>query len=391
MSQSVINDFAAAKQQLMDQACALSGLTDFGAGDFDAGLDLLLNLLEDEARPSTPFARQASASYIRGFLVSRLHSQAGWAAFPETQSPKIARPLIITGIPRSGTTALHRLLSMDPQFQGLETWIARTPIPRPPRATWEEDPRYQAVKVELEAMIAVAPELRDDHMMRADGVDENLMLLPQTFCNNGIATQWDLPTYDAWYRRQDETASYRRFAANLNLIGRCEPHRRWLLKNPTDTFAIDAVLNVFPEAMVVQTHRDPVQAIPSVVNLVAAAQAMLQGHVSTQRIMAREADFWREALRRMEAAKAGRPQQFFDVEFREFIQDQLGVVRRIYAHFGLGLSEPTEQRMRHWLAANPRRPGALQRHRSEEFGMSAASLAERYADYRSDRGYGEVA
>jgi hypothetical protein len=213
------------------------------------------------------------------------------------------------------------------------------------------------------------------------------MLLPQTFCNNAIATQWDLPTYDAWYRRQDETASYARFAANLNLIGRLEPEKRWLLKNPTDTFAVGAVLEVFPDAMVVQTHRDPLEAIPSVVNLVAAAQGMLQGHASRERIMARETSFWCEAMERIEQAKARRPGGFFDVEFREFVRDQLGVVQRIYGHFGLELRPEAERAMRDWLAAHPRRPGALQRHRPEDFGMTSAALAEHYAEYRSRRAY----
>jgi hypothetical protein len=388
ISQAVIYDFVKAKPVLLERARAATGLHDFGPDDFQQGLDLMLECFDKEVVFSSDTARIASAGYIVDFLSSRLYSEQGWKTYPEALRTEIRKPLVITGIVRSGTTALHRLLSMDRQFQGIQTWISRSPMPRPARGDWPSHPLYQRAKASVDAMIAAAPELLEDHMFDADGVEENINLLPQSFCNNQIPSMWEVPAYDAWYRRQDETASYQRLADNLKLIGLYEQDKRWLLKNPTDVLAMDAVLNVFPDAMVIQTHRDPVQAIPSVVNLIGAARRIFEGPDSDPNlVMRRETGFWAAALTRMERARQRAPTQFFDVEFSDFIKDQMKTVRAIYEYFELHLTAEAEQTMRAWLDANPRRSATMQRFNAEDFGVKRSEVEAEYAFYRQQRGY----
>ena len=148
------------------------------------------------------------------------------------------------------------------------------------------------------------------------------------------------------------------------------------------------MLDVFPDVKIIHTHRDPVQAIPSITNLMVSVKRMFEGaSVNPAEILRREAGFWAEALTRTEAVKAQDPQRFFDTRFGDFVADQMGTVERIYAHFGLELDGMVADRMRAWLAANPRRPGAIQRHTAEDFGVEAGFLEDLYRGYRQAYGY----
>jgi hypothetical protein len=387
MAAEAERSFVDMRPEFFAAASAATGLTDFGADDFSTGLDLFLHCLDDCATLSAE-GRAMTIEQIKMFLVSRLHSEQGWKERPECLMRPIAAPLIITGIVRSGTTALHKLFSMDPQFQGLEHWLTRAPQVRPPRADWADNPSYHGAAGVVDTMIERAPEMKADHMMSAEEVEESIFLLPQSFTCNMFPSQWNIPEYDAWYRQQDETASYRRFAKNLQLIGADEPDRRWLLKNPTDLLAMDAVLNVFPDAMIVQTHRDPLQAVPSVANLIAAARRLFEGvHADPAEVGRRETEFWALALSRAGRARGRTRIPVFDVEFADIVRDLPGVARAIYAHFGVVLEGAVEAAMRTWIAEHPRQSVTLQRFAPEDFGVKSASLLDVYSDYRAWRGY----
>jgi hypothetical protein len=378
--------FVASHDALKAEAVSQSGLDDFGTEDFVEGYKRLLEGLDGAglSAQGTIMAREI----IVAQFVARLQAIDGFKRFPEALTRPIRRPLVITGIARSGTTALHKLLSMDPQFQGPEHWLCAAPQPRPPRAEWPNNPNFQQAKAALDAMIAVAPEVLDDHGMAIDGVEESLNVLSTSFCSNMWPSSFVIPDYDTWYRATDDTFAYRFFAKVLQLIGANETDRTWLIKNPTDTYSMQQVLNVFPDAMIVQTHRDPLQSIPSLCNLLRGAHRAFRGDgMEPDKIYAREEEFWAVAMDRAEAVKATIPGQFIDVEFRDFVRDQMGVVRGIYDQFGFTLSLEAERAMNGWLAANPRRSTTMQRFTPEYFGGSTEQLLDRFAAYRRVRGY----
>jgi Sulfotransferase family len=379
--------FVAQRQRFLDEARAVAGLDDFGSEDYGTGLDLFLSCLDRETRLS-PQGLAMTVVQIQLLLASRLHSEAGWKRRPDALAQRLEAPLLITGIVRSGTTALHKLLSIDPQFQGLEHWLARAPQPRPPRQLWPSIPAYRQAAGIVETMIEHAPEMKTDHMISAEEVEESILLLPQLFTDNMFPSQWTVPGYDAWYLEQDKTPSYLRFARNLQLIGVDQPKQRWLLKNPSDLLAMDAVLQAFPDVMIVQTHRDPLQSIPSVANLLLALRRMFEGEsANPATIGRRETEFWARALERAAQARARTRLPVFDLEFSDFVRDQIGAVQAIYRHFGLILEPETRTAMQDWLAANPRRSTALQRFEPEDFGVTSAALRQRFGAYRQARGY----
>jgi hypothetical protein len=375
-------------EALLQRACRLTGLQDFGSDVDSQGFSLLLAALERSTALSEN-GRQEAAQEIVDTLVSRLVTEHARKTYPVYLSIAISRPVIITGIPRSGTTALHRLMSLDPQFQGIEQWLARRPKPRPPRSNWADDPDYAEAARVISAMEAATPEAMAAHGLAAGEVDESIFVLKQNFANNIFSSQWTIPAYDAWYRSCDETASYQRLADVMRIIGLHTPERRWLLKNPTDSFALEAVLNVFPDAMIVQTHRDPVEAIPSVASLLLHARRKYEGsEVCARCLILREIDFWAQAMERSAKARERVPGQVFDVEFAMFTADQLGMVRKIYRHFGLELSNTAEAAMQEWLAANPRQVSAGRLGQTaEDYGASTHEITKRYYAYRAWRGY----
>jgi len=375
--------FSGSEALLHDTAAAATGFSDFGGDDYREGLGVLLAAL-DQGPPLTPLGRELIFGMILGTLVARLFTEAGWKQRPDCLRPPIRRPLVITGIPRTGTTALHKLLSLDPQFQGLDHWLTDTPMPRPPRETWSAHPCFQQSAAGLRMLFELVPELRISHDIAVDEVDECLEVLKQDFVSNRFGSTVDVPAYDEWFWPRSERASYRRYADVLRLIGADEPDKTWLLKNPGHLAQLECLLDVFPDACVVQTHRDPAKSVPSLCSLLQALRRGFYGAANRPELQGpREMRYWAQAAQSAMAvrARAARPQQFFDVDHRRFHAEPLTVVGEIYAHFGFALAAETRSRMREWLAANPAAKHGEHRYTPEQFGLTAGVVRERFAGY----------
>jgi hypothetical protein len=368
--------------ELHTAAIRATGLEDFGAPDYRKGLEVLLKAFDTDPQLTEP-GRQFAYGSILGTLTARLLTQKGWTDHPQVLATAISKPLVITGIPRTGTTALHKLLSMDPQFQGLEHWLTETPMVRPPRETWEAHPAYRTCVANLESYFSAMPDMRKAHDIVAGEVDECLEILRQSFVSNRFGAGAYLSGYDRWFFAQSERDSYRRYADVLRLIGANEPHKRWLLKNPGHIAEMDALLQVFPDACIVQTHRDPLKAIPSLCSTLHMARRMFEGDAARAEVIGpRECSYWRKALDCTQSARKTHPVQFFDVDHRRFVADPLETVRALYAHFGLELSPVAHDRMRSWVAADPTSSHGEHRYSVDRFGITAAQIRDTFADYR---------
>jgi hypothetical protein len=373
--------FADTQSQLHEMAAQAAGFDDFGHQDYRGALDVLLESFDE--KPDRPEAGRGFCwGTLLGCLVARLHVVKGWRERPDCLQRAVPRPLIITGIPRTGTTALHKLLSMDPQFQGLEMWLTNYPQPRPPRETWPGNVSYRAMEANLAAFYEAAPQMRAMHSMVAGEVDECLEVLKHSFVSNRFGASFDLPGYDRWWLKQDERPAYRYYADVIRLIGADAPHQRWLLKNPGHVWSLGALLEVFPDACVVHTHRDPAKAIPSVCSTEEAARPLGDGPgTDPQALGRREVALWSKAMHRTMEVRKTRSGHFFDVFHHEFHADPLGVVRRIYQRFGLELSPNTEVKMLARIRADPERSHGLHDYTAEHFGLSQEGLREAFREY----------
>jgi len=370
-----------AADDLHASASRITGLAGFGPDDYTDGLAVLL---ESYARDAdlTPAGEKAARALLRGALMARLLSEAGWQAHPGYAGVAVERPVFVTGLPRTGTTALHRLLVADPAHQGLELWLAEAPQPRPPRPAWADDPVFQYIQAACARHHVEHPGFMGVHYVAADQVEECWQLLRQSMRSVSFECLAHLPGYSAWLRDQDWTGAYQRHRRNLQLIGLNDAGRRWVLKNPSHLFALDALLEVYPDALVIQTHRAPPVAIASVCSL--AAQVS-DGWSETFRgpVIGRDQlALWASGLERFTAERARHdPARFYDVGYEEFVADPFGIVEGAYGYFGLPLSGAAADAMRSLVGADAagRGPWPAHRYTLADFGLSGAEVDERFA------------
>jgi hypothetical protein len=314
-------------------------------------------------------------------LAARARTEAAWRAAPEHAQVPVERPIVVTGLPRSGTTALHRLLCADPRHQGLELWLAAAPQPRPPRAMWDGNADHRRMAKETERRNAAVPGLKGLHFMSPDSVEECWWLDRQTFRSWSFPSVAPLPSYAAWLAEQDLTPGYRHHRRILQLIGSTQPERRWVLKNPGHLFALDALLAAYPDALVVQTHRDPRATIASVSSLTARSSAGTSTTFTAERIGPACLELWATGAERFREARARHdPARFVDVAYDDLVADPVSTVARIYAAGGLANDDAARSAVEADHAASrrgDRRPD--HDYSLAEFGLTDEDVARRFA------------
>ncbi|QDQ97045.1 sulfotransferase family protein [Tomitella fengzijianii] len=360
-------------------ATAKTGLDDFGEDDYTEALGVLLDsYARDESL--TPLGSKMSRVFLRGALVARLLSEAAWKQHPGHADVAIERPIFVTGLPRTGTTALHRLLNADPGHQGLEMWLADMPQPRPPRDTWESNPVFHAIEEGFRKHHVENPEFMGVHYMSAAEVEECWQLLRQTFRSVSYECLGNLPSYSSWLAGQDWTGAYARHKRNLQLIGLNDAGKRWVLKNPSHLFALDEIMAVYPDALIIQTHRDPVTAMASACSLSSHATDGWSEVFRGENIGPGQLELWARGIDTFDAARAQYdPAQFVDVEYSDFVADPLGTVGAVYDRFGITLSAGAQRAMEAMHAES--RSGArkpVHRYSLEDFGLSREQVVERF-------------
>jgi hypothetical protein len=381
VSANIPSRFANCEEALHEAAASITELSDFGPDRYLEGLRVLLHAMDHGPRFSED-GRQFAFRELVLTLIARLHSEQGWKDRPDCLATEIRQPLVITGLPRSCTTTLQRLLSVDPQFQGLDSWLAQAPMVRPPREQWASMPEYHRSVDRLNAWFEAVPQFRARHDMAADDVDECIEVLRQDFVSNRFGCNFDVPRYDAWWLSQDEEPSYRRHADVLRLIGADEPDKCWLLKNPGHSYQIDALLAVFPDARIIYTHRDPLKAIPSVASVIWTAHQVAEGAAARPEVCGpREIAVWSRGTAPMQRAREQRPEQFHDVQHRDFTADPLAVVRGIYARFGMALAPGVADEMSAWVRDNPLGKHGEHRYTLAEYGLTEEAVREHFRDY----------
>lgn len=323
-------------EDIVAAAVRTTGMSDFGDGAHEEGLRVLTEDLSSAEAGLTPRGNYFQRSEVKSALVGVLLTQAQFRAHPEHRDVPIERPVFLMGLPRTGTTALHRYLHADPGAQGLEMWLTQYPQPRPPRETWESDPIFTAMQQAFTAHHVESPEFMGIHYMDATTVEECWRLLRQTGKSNSYESLANVPRYTAWLQQQDWTDAYARHKQNLQLVGLNDPEKRWILKNPSHMTALDALMTVYPDALIIYTHRDPVTCIASSCSLSAETTV---GHSSTYvgGVVGRtQLDLWSRAFHAFHDARPKYDQsQFIDIAFKDLVTDPLGVTRRVYDQFGL--------------------------------------------------------
>lgn len=375
--------FETALDQLHAIVAAEVGSDDFGGDDYLPGLKVLLQSMDYDPR-FTEWGRAYAWNTVTGVLKGRAQAIRSMAEHPGFDARAVTSPVVITGIPRTGTTALHKLMALDPRFQGLQTWLLDSPMPRPPVESWGDYPAFHKTAALLEERYKAAPGKRAAHHMAAEEVDECCLILRQGFVSNLWTVGWSAATYDAWWQCQSEAPAYAHFVRCMQLIGSTAPDQRWLLKNPGHIDNLDLLFGVFPDAKVIVTHRDPAKAVPSLTSLLMKLHPLVEEGRADQRgriMLEREVAKWAKAVDKADAVAKRYPGQVLDVVHGDFHRDPMGVIERIYGFIGEDLSDATRAAMAVRIEEKPELSHGEHRYNVTDFGMSEAEIRERFGAY----------
>lgn len=368
-------------ESLKASATKATGMDDFGVDDdnYQEALSVLLDSFRNDA-DLTELGSKMHRFFVRNALVARLLSEAAFKQYPQHVDVPIERPIFVTGLPRTGTTALHRLLCGDPRHQGLELWLAEFPQPRPPRETWPDNPVFAELDARFKKAHDENPDYTGLHYMTADEVEECWQLLRQSLHSVSYETLAHVPTYAHWLAKQDWTKSYARHRKNLQLIGLNEPEKRWVLKNPSHLFALDAVFAVYPDALILQCHRPAETIMASMCSLSQHTTAGWSNTFTGDVIGADSLDTWSRGLELFNTERAKHnPAQFYDVDYFELIREPIRTVENIYSHFGIEMTEDARaaiQRTDEESKQGPRAPKHT--YSLADYGLTEQQVKERF-------------
>ncbi len=341
---------------MLADAAAQTGLNDFGDPSFTERLDVLLSSLRQEAGLSS-FGFVTSYAQVLQLLKNRLLIQDLLTRHPEIRQVRIERPIFIAGLPRTGTTHLHNLMSADPALRSLPYWESLEPVLAASEHAMcgEPDPRITRTAAGLDVVDAMMPHFKRMHEMSVNHVHEEIQLLAIDFSTMLFETMGIMPAWGAYYRTHDQTPHYRYLKAVLQVLQWLRGGTRWVLKSPQHLEQFGALMQVFPDAAVVVTHRDPVAVTASMVTMATYCARMYVARpdprVFGQYWSARVQDLLTACVRDHHRLPAARS---LDVRFHEFMTDELATAERIYEMADQPLTADARDAMHAFLAANPR-------------------------------------
>ncbi|WP_427307221.1 sulfotransferase family protein [Cupriavidus sp. H39] len=377
-------------ERLLAQASEQAGgLADFGPGNYREALQVLSDSLAREAKLS-PQGSQMLAGKLQGQLVNRLVIQDYCRRHPEILHERVEDPLVIVGLPRTGTTLLQRMLATDARFCSAAWWETRYPAPLPGEDVRDPSRRIAAAREEVAQMIRLIPDILAIHPLDAMAADEEFMLMEHSFLC-AMDSYANVPSYTGWLARQDHTEVYACLKTMLQFLQWQKRQRaetpaaqRWVLKTPQHLHTLEVLFRVFPGAQVVLTHRDPVQTIPSMASMAYTLWKMY-ADAPDPVVVGRQ---WSEQMRRgthhaMAVRDAMLAERFLDVRFEDSVRDPFGVAQAVCRFAGVPLTEAARAGMWAWMESNPRNQRAAHAYTPEQFGLSQAQLERDFAGYRA--------
>jgi hypothetical protein len=374
---------------LVDQATTLTGLDDFGEPSWCCGLERLTTALRGEARLSA-MGEQIAAGELVGLLASRLTLVAWRGQHPEIAEADVTPPIVIVGQARTGTTILYDLLAQDPATRVPLSWEVDAPVPPPETATYTTDPRIAECDARLAIPDALMPGFRAMHPMGALLGQECVRMTASAFRSATFPTQYRIPSYGRWVLYEADMAPayrwHRRFLQHLQSRHPEGARARWLLKSPAHIWCLGALLAEYPNALLVQTHRDPLRVIASVSSLQKVLRGMATDEATIPEIAAEWADYILDGLDRSVMARTDgtvRADRVVDVQFADFMADPFTTIRLVYERLGLELTASTEARMRAFLATHAQDTHGTHRYTFADTALDAGALRERARRYQT--------
>lgn len=366
-------------EALLDLARRRSGLADVGDTSFLGPMRRLLSACVNEAALSL-VGRMATRWDVVRFLTNLLRFHDAERQDPEILALPVAQPIFITGLPRSGTTFLHRLLTEDPENRVPRVWQTIYPYPL---ADTMDDRRLVRVTRQLRAFERLAPEFRALHPLDAASPQECSEITAHVFRSLRFDTTYNIPSYRHWLDSSGHAPAYRFHKRFLQHLQHQNPGGRWVVKCPDHLFALDAIREVYPDARMVFVHRDPLKVLLSVAKLTEVLRRPFTRRVDVREIGAQESARWLEGTQRMMSVAdcAGFRQPIYHVHHEALVADPVGTVRKLYEHFGLTLAPNVAESLRRYATHLPNGGYGPRAYRFEDHGLDPAAEREKFRGY----------
>ena len=350
----------------------------------ESGLREMVKSINKEARPN-PFGSLAVKRLIERTLYDRYKIEQVLAQNPEIEQAEIKEPVFIIGMPRTGTTILHALMHEDPAHRSPLAWECLLPYPVPKPETFHNNDQLNTVKREFEQLFKLVPDFQRKHFMAADSPQECLAINNFDFNSFQISAQLYVPSYMDWFaNRADRLATMRfhkRFLQYLQSGG--VKAERWLLKTPVHLMRLDELFEVYPDARIVMTHRQPTNVVTSTASLISSVRSLYSDYEDPVRTGHEQLEMWSLYFERfLESRKRlNKEDQFIDLRFEDFVDDHIATVRKIYNRFNWNLPETAIIRFENFLKENPREKNGLHFYQMKDFGLNKEMVNAKFKHY----------
>jgi hypothetical protein len=377
-------------RELMATAQASSGLRDFGADEsWQVGFHKLLAAVKAmQARPVLQASMRRAALH---HLETRLRLTEDARLYPQIVAQTIEKPLVVIGLPRTGTTITYDLLALDPFARAPREWEWYMPWPATDAATFSTDPRIGIVQALYQNWLDHAPELEQIQRFDCTQPGECNHGMSHHFASTNFWAEYGVPDFARWLREAVPEGQYRTHKRLLQEFQWKGPNGHWILKSPQHLFDLDGLIETYPDACLIWTHRDPVWTFSSLASMVSKFQRATGGGKDLHAVGRSVLDMWSAAMARGTHSRSSNPRverAIIDLAHRDVVHDPIGTMRKIYERFGFPFSDTHIARIQQFLheSRSAQRLGQ-HRHSPADFGISEAEVHERLADYYARFGH----
>ena len=369
-------------KQIIDAAKNQTNLEYFGNPLFLEGFECLVQSINQEA-DLNDIGMEAQKHRLIGILANMLRIEDASVQYPEILNEEIKSPVVIVGLPRTGSTMTHRLLASDPRHTAMLWWEGRYPAMLPNEVRGHPDERMEMGKAEVEAVMQASPEALTIHPWDYKGADEEILLLEHTFFSTVPESFMRLPTYSKWVESQDHIHAYAQLKIMLQYLQWQNPGRnkkRWVLKSPHHLGFIDKLLKVFPDSKVIQTHRDPLKTVPSFCSMCSNLFEPLTNSYDKNEIGYHWAHKLAKVLNHCMEVSNLNKENFLNLEFKKMIKDPILEMEEVYNFIDEDFTDQAENAMNAWKEENQHEMGAHQ-YSLEEFGLERSFIDSYFSEY----------
>lgn len=373
-----INMFPLTPGSLKKTAVRMTGLDDFGNGEIDEGLEVLCRSFNEETNV-TFIGRIAMHEHFSQALATRLVRVQIEKERPEVFGTELVPPIIVIGLPRSGTTFLYKLLCCGPDTQPLLSWELRAPLAIPGK----KDRRLKRAQINIARLKKVSPGIEAKHEIDPLEPEEDTSLFDNCLWSGTYWRMGPAYSYMDWYLQSDPDYGYSEYRKFLQIFQDQYPGKRLTLKNPEHTGFLAPLMKAVPEALIIQTHRKPSRIIPSYISLVTSMHRATSKPLDYHKIGQASMKLWGlSADWNMRDRDRVPKERIIDIIYDDFIADPVGTVRGIYEYFKLPFTPDFEKRLNDEVAARPQHKYGVHNYSLEDYGLTEDEVNERFAEYR---------